>query len=97
MFKHSSFEAEHEWRLCHLRHNSEIDHIKFRDGQFGLTPFVELVPLDSSTQNLPVDLITHAPTKDANNVRFALRALLRSSGYRDEVKVKGSVIPIRSR
>lgn len=97
MFKHSSFEAEHEWRLCHLTHNAALEHIQFRDGQFGLTPFVELVPFDLPSTNLPIDLITHAPTKDANNVRFALRALLRSSGYDDEVKLKGSIIPIRSR
>lgn len=97
MFKHSSFEAEHEWRLCHLTHNTTTSHIQFRDGQFGLTPFVELAPLNSASKKLPIDLITHAPTKDANNVRFALRALLRTSGFGDEVKVKGSEIPIRSR
>lgn len=93
-FKHPAFEAEREWRLCHLAISEESQHVLFRDGQFGLTPYVELAPRSECQDRLPLLSVTHAPTNNASNVRFALSALLRSQGYL-EVRLAGSVLPMR--
>lgn len=94
-FKHLAFEAEREWRLCHLAVPDNSQHIRFRDGQFGLTPYVELAPRFKHQDQLPLESVTHAPTNNASNVRFALSALLRSQGYSD-VKLSGSILPMRT-
>lgn len=98
-FKHPVFEMEQEWRLCHMVRPHEDSHVQFRDGQFGLTPYVLLDPCPQygpDQGNFPLSSITHAPTKDADNVRFALDVLLRTKGYRN-YNVSGSILPIRVR
>lgn len=94
-FKHPAFEAEREWRLCHLAIQDASQHLRFRDGQFGLTPYVELAPRFECQDRLPLESVTHAPTSNSSNVRFALASLLRSQGYAD-VKLVGSILPMRT-
>lgn len=98
-FKHPAFKVEQEWRLCHMANPRDCPHVQFRDGQFGLTPYVTLDPRTGFgvlAGKLPLESITHAPTKNADNVRFALNLLLQGKGY-NFVQVTGSVLPIRSR
>lgn len=93
-FKHPAFEAEQEWRIVHLAIPDECDYILFRDGQFGLTPYIELELKNEVGDRLPLVRITHSPTSNAENVRFALNSLVRAKGY-DEVQITGSVLPVR--
>ena len=97
-FKHPAFSVEEEWRLCHVTGPSEETHVLFREGAYGLTPYVELDPSPMAgvnTNRIPISRITHSPTKDATNVRFALSKLLRSTGY-SFVEISGSTLPLRA-
>lgn len=99
-FKHPAFEVEHEWRMSHLGGPAARGHINFRNGQFGLTPYVLLSPGPDPVRKdgykpLPLCKVTHAPTSDAGSVRTALRLLLQRYGY--EVEISGSELPIRTR
>ena len=83
-FKHPAFSVEEEWRLCHVTGPTEEAHVLYREGAYGLTPYVELDPSPMAGVNanrLPIARITHSPTKDPTNVRFALSKMLRSKGY----------------
>lgn len=96
-FKHPAYEVEHEWRLCHVASSGEEDHVKFREGPFGLTPYVclDVSPMAGVNNNkLPLSRITHGPTPSPENVRFALRKLLRGLNYA-HVEVAGSTLPVR--
>jgi hypothetical protein len=100
-FKHPAFQSEHEWRLCHLRatgNDEKSEKILFRDGEFGLTPYVELdisTAKDDKLTVLPLETVTHAPSANAPNIRLALQLLLRSVGL-PEVTIAGSSLPIRT-
>jgi hypothetical protein len=99
-FKHPAFEVEHEWRMSHLGGPAARAHINFRNGQFGLTPYVLLSPgpgpvREDGSRVLPLCGVTHAPTSDTGGVRTALRLLLQRYGY--EVEISGSELPIRTR
>ncbi|MFZ4535945.1 DUF2971 domain-containing protein [Propionivibrio sp.] len=96
-FKHSAFAVEEEWRLCHIVSPGEEDHVQFRDGPYGLTPYVCLDPSPMAGVNnnkLPLARITHGPVPDPSNVRFALNKLLRAKEYAF-VEIAGSVLPVR--
>lgn len=96
-FKHPAFSVEEEWRLCHVTGPSEEGHVLYREGPYGLTPFVhlDLSPMAGvNAHRLPISRITHGPTKDPANVRFALSKMLRSKGYAF-VEVAGSTLPLR--
>lgn len=96
-FKHPAFAIEQEWRLCHVVSPSEEDHVLFRDGQFGLTPYVclDVSPMAGVNHNrLPLARITHGPVLNPGNVRFALDKLLRSKNYAF-VEIAGSTLPVR--
>jgi Protein of unknown function (DUF2971) len=96
-FKHPAFSVEEEWRLCHIASSREAEHVLFRDGPYGLTPYVclDLSPMIGVNANrLPLARITHGPTQDPSNVRFALNKLLRAKGY-TFVEISGSVLPVR--
>jgi hypothetical protein len=63
-FKHPAFAIEEEWRLCHVVSLGEEDHVLFRDGQFGLTPYVclDVSPMAGANYNrLPLARIAHGP------------------------------------
>lgn len=75
----------------------EEDHVLFRDGQFGLTPYVclDVSPMAGVNHNrLPLARITHGPVPNPGNVRFALDKLLRSKNYAF-VEIAGSTLPVR--
>ena len=96
-FKHPAFAIEEEWRLCHVVSPGEEDHVLFRDGQFGLTPYVclDVSPMAGADHNrLPLARITHGPVPNPENVRFALNKLLRSKNYAF-VQIMGSTLPVR--
>jgi hypothetical protein len=96
-FKHPAFSVEEEWRLCHIVSPGGEEHVLFRDGPYGLTPYVCLDPSPMAGVNankLPLARITHGPTQDPSNVRFALNKLLRAKGYAF-VEISGSVLPVR--
>ncbi|MGQ0710161.1 MAG: DUF2971 domain-containing protein [Rhodoferax sp.] len=96
-FKHPAFEIEKEWRLCHIVSTGEEGHLKFREGPFGLTPYVclDVTTMAGVNHNkLPLSRITHGPVANPENVRFALNKLLRSLNYAF-VEVAGSTLPVR--
>jgi hypothetical protein len=96
-FKHPAFEVEQEWRVCHVVSPQEEAAVAFRDGPYGLTPYVVLDPSPSAgvfNGKIPLAQITHGPTTDPANVRYALRKLLRMKSYA-HTDVKGSTLPVR--
>jgi hypothetical protein len=96
-FKHPAFDVENEWRLCHIVSRSQEDHVLFRDGPYGLTPYVCLDPSPMAGVNhnrLPISRITHGPVSDPANACFALEKLLRAKRY-PFVSVAGSKLPMR--
>ncbi len=96
-FKHPAFSVEEEWRLCHVTGPTEEAHVLYREGAYGLTPYVELDPSPMAGVNanrLPIARITHSPTKDPTNVRFVLSKMVRSKGYAF-VEIAGSTLPLR--
>ena len=96
-FKHPAFAVEEEWRLCHIVSPGEEDHVQFRDGPYGLTPYVSLDPSPMAGvhhNRLPLARITHGPVSDPSNVRFALNKLLRAKDY-TFVEIAGSTLPVR--
>ena len=96
-FKHPAFAVEEEWRICHVISSVEEEHVSFRDGQFGLTPYVclDVSPMAGVHHNkLPLARITHGPVPNPDNVRFALNKLLRAKEY-SFVEVAGSTLPVR--
>ena len=96
-FKHPAFVDEQEWRICHITEPNQTDHVKTRDGPYGLTPYVSLDPTPQAGVNrdkLPLSRITHGPTADSGNVRYALQKLLQTKKYAF-VEITGSTLPIR--
>jgi hypothetical protein len=96
-FKHPAFSVEEEWRLCHIVGPGEDSHVLFREGAYGLTPYVSLDPSPMAgvhRDRLPLARITHGPVSDPTNVRFALQKLLRTKGYAF-AEVSGSMLPLR--
>ena len=96
-FKHPAFAVEEEWRLCHIVSPGGEEHVLFRDGPYGLTPYVSLDPSPMAGvhhNKLPLVRITHGPVPDPSNVRFAINKLLRAKGYAF-VEIAGSVLPVR--
>lgn len=96
-FKHPAFAAESEWRLCLTPRSIDEVQLRFRDGPYGLTPYVEIDPTPMAgvlTNKLPLASITHGPVPEPSNTRFALNALLHSNGYHF-VAVDGCDLPVR--
>lgn len=96
-FKHEAFAVEQEWRLCHLTTGSDEAHVGFRNGPYGLTPYVAIDPSPREGihhNRLPIGRITHGPSTDPENIRFALNKLLRIKGY-TFVDISGSTLPVR--
>lgn len=96
-FKHPAFDVENEWRLCHIVSSNQQDHVLFRDGPYGLTPYVCLDPSPMAGvhhNQLPIWRITHGPVSNPANARFALEKLLRAKQY-SRVSIAGSKLPMR--
>ena len=96
-FKHPAFHTEQEWRLCHVTTPNEESHLLFRNGPYGITPYVclDTSPMAGVNANrLPICAIRHGPTTSADNVRFGLNKLLRRNGY-SFVEISGTELPVR--
>lgn len=91
--KHPAFEEEAEYRQFYQSGATELElDVKFRDGRFGLTPYVE-VPFIVDGR-LPLQSVTIGPCKDFELESFAVKALLEKHSYSD-VEVLASRIPLR--
>lgn len=97
-FKHPAYSVEHEWRALHMPSYENKSDLKFRDGIYGLTPYVELDISAShgvNSDKLPLTSITAAPSKYTNNSYLALKKLI-------EVKqlsfcaIRQSTLPVRT-
>lgn len=96
-FKHPAFAIEKEWRLCHIVAPGDEEPVSFRDGEFGLTPYVclDVSPMAGLYHNrLPLARITHGPVTNPENVRFAISRLLKSNDC-NFVEIAGSTLPMR--
>jgi hypothetical protein len=97
-FKHPAFKVEEEWRLCHEVTSDDEKHLQFRDGPYGLTPFVRLnmssEELGEYRGRLPVAKVTHGPALNPANVQFALQKYIKLKDHW-LAKVGGSELPAR--
>jgi hypothetical protein len=91
MFKHRSFEEEHEWRLMSLRPIAELD---FRPGVSTIVPFTKFcLPSD---RNSYLQSIIVGPTPHPELARHSIETLLRKLGVSDpEKRVTETSIPYR--
>lgn len=96
-FKDEAFAVEKEWRICAIFDDRDRPDINFRNGAYGITPYVRL---DISPQaginagKLPLKAMTVGPCIDPENRRIAISKLLRKQGY-NSIKVNGSNRSIR--
>ncbi len=102
--KDEAFQDEREVRII-VTADPDWKFVKYRNGDFGLTPYVELgtktetTDFDSEaspgTERLPIAKIMIGPSRhDAQRQRASLRALLDAHGY-GEVEIELSAIPYR--
>lgn len=92
--KHHTFYEENEYRFIYQPRISGLDfQVKYRVGQFGLTPYVEIGLPNKS--KLPVTTITIGPCKDIESEHGALDQFLFNSGY-ENVEILYSEIPLRN-
>jgi hypothetical protein len=105
--KHRGFREEAEWRIVfQARHDWLLpDALKFRSGQFGPTPFVE-VPLDlAEPETCALRRIVVGPGTHQEHIKHWVELLLRKHGIKvrrpdindSGVEVATSLIPYRSR
>lgn len=96
-FKHPAFEVEQEWRLCLTPRPSDEIEVRFREGPYGLTPYIEIDPtpmVGHYKDRLPFGRLVHGPVPDPANTRFSLGMLLQSKGYHN-VNLSGCELPFR--
>jgi hypothetical protein len=102
--KHEGFREEREWRVIFQAAKSVLaTTVKFRDGQFGRTPYVE-IPLGlAETKTSPLRRIVVGPGPRQEEAKRAVEALLKkrgipikSSGDQNGVEIGTSLIPFRS-
>jgi hypothetical protein len=95
-YKHIGFKEEQELRLVlqMLVKNPDLEMVKFRDGRFGRTPYVE-VPLGLRGPVSPLRRIVVGPAPDKEQVVARLRINLVQLGIHG-VEVVASKIPYRN-
>lgn len=94
IIKHPGFEEEAEYRQIYQPTSSPLLlETKYRNGRFGLTPYVEIGFLQEG--RLPIESITIGPCGNPDSEERSLRMLLSSYGYGD-VEVFKSGIPLRA-
>lgn len=95
-FKHPAFSVEHEWRVIHIVTQEQPSEIKFREGAYGLTPYVEL---DISSHDgmypnkLPLESITAGPSRNPEPLKKALRKMKEVKGLR--CSISDTSLPVR--
>ncbi len=93
ILKLQSFEGEHEYRRIYQPgRTSLVLNTEFRNGQFGLTPFVKIEFLEKN--RCPLRTVTVGPCRDPEAESNALKLLLSRNGY-EKVQVHESGIPVR--
>ena len=102
-FKQEAFCEEREWRLVfHVLRDKLIETnrtspdrqiVHFRDGKFGVTPYIEY-PLMLATDKNPLRRIVVGPCPHPDGAAKAVELLLAANGIRD-VEVAKSQIPYR--
>ena len=78
-FKHPAYSVEHEWRALHASSPLKKPDLKFREGAYGLTPYITLDISASAGVNahrLPLRTITTAPSQNTHNSYLALKKLI---------------------
>lgn len=91
--KHYTFSEENEYRFIYQPGSTDLElQVKYRDGQFGLTPYVEIDFLEKG--KLPITSITIGPCEDIESEHRALDHLLFNNGY-ENVEILYSEIPLR--
>lgn len=97
-FKHPAFETENEWRILHIIGCHEEVNLKFRDGPYGITPYVCLDPcpmIGANSHRLPIVAVRHGPTSNAQNIKYSLNKILRQNGYAF-IEISGTELPMRT-
>lgn len=91
--KHPTFEEENEYRQFYQPGATDLVlDLKFRNGRFGLTPYVEIPFIVGG--RLPLRSVTVGPCKDFELELVAVKSLLEKHSYSD-TKVLASMIPLR--
>jgi Protein of unknown function (DUF2971) len=91
--KHPKFEEENEYRQFYQPGATSLQlEKKFRNGRFGLTPYVE-VPFKEEGR-LPLRSVTIGPCQDAELEMYTVKTLLEKYSYTN-VEVLVSEIPLR--
>jgi len=91
--KHPKFEEENEYRHFYQPDYSELNLPQhFRNGQFGLTPYVNINFIEKS--RLPLKSITIGPCQDFDLESNSVKMLLHNNSYKD-VEIIQSEIPLR--
>jgi hypothetical protein len=93
-FKDKAFEDENEWRCVIPRDSKNLTEVKFRDGDFGLTPYIE-IPLHLDSSNSLLRRIVIGPGPHKNDCVESVKMLLDEKGIK-RVKVVPSEIPYRN-
>lgn len=107
--KHSGFREEHEWRIVRHASHEALMHsglTKFRKGQFGETPYIE-IPLGlTKLESSPLRRIVVGPSSHKDDLKCWVELLLERHGMRvsrgNSADIKGGVevstseIPYRS-
>jgi hypothetical protein len=103
-FKHIGFKEETEWRLAFhmLAGHADAGLLKFRDGRFGVTPYIE-VPLRLKDCESPLKRIVVGPGPHKDDCVASVKMLLASKGiqlkskeFPEGVDVVSSQIPYRN-
>jgi hypothetical protein len=102
--KHRGFSEECEWRIVlQGRRDALNPAIKFRNGQFGLTPFIE-IPLGlKEPTTSPLRRVVVGPSAHQSEIKQSVELLLQKLGIQvkgpdryEGVEVASSVIPFRT-
>jgi hypothetical protein len=102
--KHRGFSEECEWRIVlQGRRDALNPAVKFRKGQFGLTPFIE-IPLGlKESKTSALQRVVVGPSAHKNEIKQSVELLLHKLGIQvkgtdsnDGVEVATSLIPYRT-
>lgn len=91
--KHQKFEEENEYRQFHQPGSTSLQlEVKFRNGRFGLTPYIEMPFIEEG--RLPLRTVTIGPCLDPDLEKYTVKALLDKHSYAN-VEILISEIPLR--
>ncbi len=93
MIKHPKFEEENEYRQFYRPGATSLQlEQNFRNGRFGLTPYVEVPFIEEG--RLPLRSVTIGPCQDADLEIYIVKTLLEKHSYLN-VEILVSEIPLR--